>query len=52
MKRVEVKITNELKLKGVMAYFEKEVTNFGTGAKIDCPKEYLRKKVIVIVSKD
>lgn len=40
---------NELKIKNIYAYFEKKVTRFGTGAKIDCPKEYLGKKVIVVV---
>lgn len=29
--------------------FEKTVTKFGNGAKIDCPKEYLGKRVYVIV---
>ncbi len=31
--------------------FEKTVTKFGSGAKIDCPKEYLSKKVYVLVRK-
>lgn len=31
--------------------FEKKVTKFGSGAKIDCPKEYLGKEVYVIVRK-
>ena len=30
---------------------EKTVTNFGTGAKVDCPKEYLGRKVYLIVRK-
>lgn len=42
-------MNTELKLKNINAYFEKKVTKFGTGAKIDCPKEYLGKKVIVVV---
>ena len=29
--------------------FEKTVTKFGSGAKIDCPKEFLGRKVYVIV---
>jgi putative transposon-encoded protein len=31
--------------------FEKKVTKFGNGAKIDCPVQYLGKKVYVIVRK-
>lgn len=33
------------------AMFEKTITKFGTGAKIDAPKEYLGKKVYVIIRK-
>lgn len=29
--------------------FEKTVTKFGSGAKIDCPKEHLGKKVYVLI---
>lgn len=35
----------------VESFFEKTVTVFGSGAKIDCPKEFLGKKVYVIVRK-
>jgi putative transposon-encoded protein len=31
--------------------FEKAITKFGNGAKIDAPKEFLGKKVYVIVRK-
>ena len=31
--------------------FEKSVTKFGSGAKIDCPKEHLGKRVYVLVRK-
>jgi len=29
--------------------FEKKVTKFGTGAKIDCPKEHIGKTVYVLI---
>jgi len=32
--------------------YEKEITKFGTGAKIDAPKEYLGKKVYVLIRKE
>ena len=32
-------------------FYEKTVTAFGTGAKIDCPKEHIGKAVYVIVRK-
>lgn len=31
--------------------FEKAITKFGTGAKIDAPKEFIGKKVYVLVRK-
>lgn len=40
----------ELKVKNIGGFFKKKVTKFGTGAKIDCPKEYLKKKAYVIIS--
>jgi len=36
----------------VVGFFQKTVTRFGTGAKIDCPKEYLDKTVYVVVCDD
>lgn len=33
-------------------FFEKRITLFGNGAKIDAPKEHIGKRVIVLVSKD
>ena len=32
--------------------FEKTITKFGTGAKIDAPKEVLGKKVYVMIRED
>lgn len=32
--------------------YEKTITKYGTGAKIDAPKEFLGKKVYVLVRKD
>lgn len=36
----------------VIGFIEKRVTKFGTGAKIDCPKEYMGKRVYVLVLKE
>ena len=43
------KLTFEQKIEGL---FEKKVTKFGTGAKIDAPKNLIGKKVIVFIKKD
>lgn len=39
-------------LDGVIGFMKRTVTRFGTGAKVDCPKEYLGKKVYLVVVED
>ena len=34
---------------GVQFFFEKQITKFGNGAKIDAPKEHIGRKVVVLV---
>ncbi|MBI4981494.1 DUF2080 family transposase-associated protein [Candidatus Woesearchaeota archaeon] len=51
MKKIKTTISNEIKVKNIRAYFEKTVTQFGNGAKIDAPKEYIGEKVIILVKK-
>lgn len=36
----------------VIYFFEKKITVFGNGAKIDAPKKHIGKRVIVLVCKD
>lgn len=50
MKKIKLKLISELKLKNIRGFFERKVTPFGTGAKIDCPKEYLGKKVYLVIA--
>jgi len=40
---------SEIKIKNARTFFKKRVTKFGTGAKIDCPKEHLDKDAYVII---
>jgi putative transposon-encoded protein len=49
MKQIKTTVSNEITVKNIRAYFEKQVTRFGNGAKIDAPKEHLGRKVIVLV---
>lgn len=51
-KRVPITKATELRVSGIEGFFKKEVTKFGTGAKIDCPKEYLGKTVYVVVCRE
>ena len=52
MKKVELKEENEIIVKNIQAYMEKTVTKFGSGAKVTCPKEFIGKKVYVIIKND
>jgi putative transposon-encoded protein len=52
MKRVRVEKGKLTLNDNVLCFFQKKVTKFGTGAKIDCPKEFLGKTVYVVVVKD
>lgn len=49
MRRIKIEVANEIVVKNIEAYFEKAVTKFGNGAKIDAPKDYIGKKVVVLV---
>ena len=52
MRRIEVDKGKLVLTEGIIGFFQKTVTSFGTGAKIDCPKEYLDKTVYVVVCED
>lgn len=49
MRRVEVVKRTRFFIEGIEGFFKKKVTRFGTGAKVDCPKEYLNKIVYVVI---
>jgi putative transposon-encoded protein len=49
MKRVKTEKATELCVKGISGFIKRKVTKFGTGAKVDCPKEYLGKNVYLVV---
>lgn len=47
----KLKEKTEIKVSGILGFFEGEVTPIGNGAKISCPKEYMGKHVYIIVRK-
>ena len=49
MRKIPVKITNKIQVENIEGYYKHRVTKFGTSAKIDCPKKYLGKQVIVLI---
>jgi len=51
MRKIKMQ-SNKLKIEDDIDFlFEKTITKFGTGAKIDAPKDLLGKKVYVLVRK-
>lgn len=49
MRKVPVELSNRLSLEGIHGYVERTVTRFGNGAKVDCPKQYLGRRVVLVI---
>lgn len=49
MRIVKISEKTELKVSGIVGFFEGKVTPIGNGAKVGCPREYLGRRVYVIV---
>ncbi len=52
MKKTPLKEKTRLTVTGVLGFFERKVTAFGNGAKVDCQKEFIGKRVYLIICKD
>ena len=52
MKKVQIVEANEITVRNIQAYMERVVTKFGSGAKVDCPKQFLGNKAYLIIEKD
>ena len=52
MRKIVVRDKTEIRVKGIVGFLEKSVTQFGNGAKVDCPKEFLGKRVYLIICRD
>ncbi|MFH0837485.1 MAG: DUF2080 family transposase-associated protein [Candidatus Aenigmatarchaeota archaeon] len=53
VRKLEIKKNNlMLKDSKIDGFFERVVTPFGTSAKADIPRKYLKKRVYIIVTKD
>ena len=49
MRKVIIEKSTELHIKGISGFIKRKVTKFGTGAKVNCPKEHLGKTVYLVV---
>jgi len=52
MKKVKINNATKLIIENITGFVIREVTPFGTSAKVSCPKEYLGKKVYLVFLKD
>ncbi len=52
MRKIAIKEKTEIKVSGIVGFLEKLVTPFGNGAKVDCPKEFIGKRVYLIICKE
>ena len=49
-KKIVFEPATEIKVVGVVGFMKRQVTPYGTGAKVTCPKEYLGKTVYLIIT--
>ena len=49
MRKIILQKTDFILRDEVIGFIERKVTPFGNGAKVDCPKEYLGKRVYLVV---
>jgi len=52
MKKVPVTRKSKLVLNDIEGFIVREVTPFGTSAKVSCPKEFLGRKAYLVFVKD
>jgi len=52
MRKINLKEKTEVKVTGIVGFLEKRVTIFGNGAKVNCPKEFIGKRVYLIICRD
>lgn len=49
MRTIKIKEKTEVSVSGIIGFFEGKVTRIGNGAKVGCPKDYIGRRVYVIV---
>jgi len=52
MRKVRIEPATELKVGGIIGFMKRKVTRYGTGAKVDCPKEYLGRTVYLAICEE
>ena len=52
MRKIELRKEDLILKDEVLGFLEREVTSFGTSAKVDCPKRFIGKRAYLIVCTD
>jgi putative transposon-encoded protein len=52
MRKVPIIKKTKISIEGIEGFIIRDVTPFGTSAKVSCPKEYLGKKVYLVIISD
>jgi len=52
MKNVNINSKSKVIIENVKGFIVREVVPFGNSAKVSCPKEYLGKKVYLVITDD
>lgn len=52
MKKVNINIKSRIVLKNIKGFIVRKVVPVGNSAKVSCPKEYLGKKVYLVITED
>lgn len=49
-RKVDFKVATELRITGIVGFMKREVTWYGSGAKVTCPKEFLGKTAYLVIT--
>jgi len=49
-RKVDFQPATRIEVTGVIGFMKRQVTAYGTGAKVTCPKEYLGKTVYLVIT--
>ncbi len=49
-RKVDFKVATELRISGILGFMKREVTWYGSGAKVTCPKEFLGKTAYLVIT--
>jgi putative transposon-encoded protein len=52
VRKVKLETTTRLVVEDIVGFMKRQVTPYGTGAKVTCPKEFLGKTVYLVITNE